>query len=479
MRTRLVTWGTNGKDEKVLIGISLKADENKIELVAVPANDCTEDFYNLMMNKWREGADIDLPASTEKSTLELTMSESILPADYRVEKSDIIQRAQMEWHFLVLSTKLYRNFKSDLEEMSEKVKRLETYDKSLWDDLKGLWDNIQKHTFDRNIIRDHADSLREKSNALFEELKKLRSSVEQSLVAKSSAILDVFNTKVDEIHKRINSGGVLKIIFDDLKNIQEEYRNQILVREDKNKIFKKLDEAFNAIREKRNGGSTNSSSRPSNQSNGALDRFDVRLQGIEQALKKLEKSIEYDEKDIQSENNRIATSTGQLEAQIRVAKIKMIEDRIKSKKEKFDELQQIKISLNKSFESLKKNEEKRIKKQEENEHRKVEEQKVKAKYDDELNNKPALNAEVENKLLKAAEEIKSSKKPRLKKPEIILEETIIPTDSNTENFSENLIKGNSDDEANISNSESLNSAISDNNDNQPDSASDSSELKKS
>ena len=40
------------------------------------------------------------------------------------------------------------------------------------------------------------------------------------------------------------------------------------------------------------------------------------------------------------------------------------------------------------------------------------------------------------------------------------------------------MNGKSDDEASLSNSESLNSAISDNNDNQPDSASDSLEIKK-
>lgn len=96
-----------------------------------------------MMSEWREGKDLDIPSSAEHRINELTMSDSILPDDIKVERSDVIQRAQMEWHFVVLSSKLYRNFKTELEDFSDKVKRLEIFDQSVWDELKGLWDGVQ------------------------------------------------------------------------------------------------------------------------------------------------------------------------------------------------------------------------------------------------------------------------------------------------------------------------------------------------
>lgn len=439
MRTRLVVWGVNSKDERVLLGISLNADDNKINLVAIPAKDCTEDFYNQMMNQWREGADLELPSSTEKRTLELTMSESILPEDFRVERSDAIQRAQMEWHFLVLSTKLYRNFKSELEDMATRVKGLENYDKIVWDDLKGLWDNIQKHIFDRNILRDHSDSLREKSNALFEELKKLRSSVEQEFATKSAAVLEVFNSKLQEINDRIESGGVLKLIFDDLKKIQEEFRSQSMIKDDRHKLAKKLDEAFNTVREKRNSGAPQNKEGNKPQTGGALGRISARLKGLEDAVKKIEKSIEFDQKDIDFENKRIQSSQGQLEAQIRVAKIKMIEDRIKSKREKLDELNKIKLSLDKTTDSLKKKEEKRVKKHEDKVHRKVEEEKIKARVEEEIHAKQAEHTNLEDKLVKAAEEIKESKRARKKPTPPAVEEITTPSENTPESVSEEII----------------------------------------
>ena len=430
MRTRLVVWGTNAEDQKVLIGISLLADENKIELVAIPVRDCTEEFYNRMMNEWREGADLQFPESVERRSLELTVSESILPEDFRVERSDVIQRAQMEWHFLVLSTKLYRNFKSELEDVAHKIRHLEGYDKATWDDLKSLWDSIQKHSFDKNIIRDHADSLREKSNALFEELKKLRSSVEQELISKSSAILDSFNSKIEEIHNRINTGGVLKIIFDDLKRIQEEFRSQNMVKEDRNTLIKKLDQAFNAVRDKRSGAP--GVRQDGDKSQGASDRLNARLEGLDQDIKKIEKSIDFDKKDIDFENKRIASSTGQLEAQIRVAKIKMIEDRMKSKQEKLDELLKIKSSLLKSSEALKKKEEKRQRKFEEKQSQKLEEEKIRAKYEEAVIQNQQVDPVIEEKLLKAAEEIKSAKKSRNRDSGLSTETNVPVTDTDME-----------------------------------------------
>ncbi|MEP7194954.1 MAG: hypothetical protein ABI851_00430 [Saprospiraceae bacterium] len=480
MRTRLVIWGSNAEDQKVLLGISLNADENKIELVAIPARDCTEEFYNKMMSTWRDGGDLELPISTEKRTLELTMSESILPEDFRVERSDMIQRAQMEWHFLVLSTKLYRNFKSELEEVSDKIKRLDNYDKAIWDELKSLWDNIQKHIFDRNILRDHSDSLREKSNALFEELKKLRSSVEKDILAKSTEIFNTFSLKIEEINNRINSGGVLKLIFDDLKKIQEEFKSFPFTREDRNKVFKFLDDSFNAIREKRNVSGGPQKNEQHRSSEGAMDRISARLAGLNQAVQKIQKSIEFDQKDIDFENKRIASSSSQLEAQIRVAKIKMIEDRMKSKKEKLEELTAIRATLDKTTDSLKRKEEKRIKKVDEKEHRKEEEQKVKAKFEEEINLKQVVKAEDEEKLIKAAEEIKAGNKERKRIPKNIqpnppvenTELTIDETQGVNDALDEHLDISNGEQDLSSS-AENSDSAVSDNNDNQPESASDS------
>ena len=81
MRSRIVVWGTNSKDEKVLLAIALNADDNKIDIWSIPEKEITEEFYNLMMSEWREGKDLEIPNTAEHRVNELTMADGILPDD--------------------------------------------------------------------------------------------------------------------------------------------------------------------------------------------------------------------------------------------------------------------------------------------------------------------------------------------------------------------------------------------------------------
>lgn len=406
MRTRLVIWGTNADDEKVLLGISLNVDDNKIEINIIPEKFCTEHFYNQMMSQWREGASLEMPSETVQRIIELTMSESILPEDLRVERTDVIQRAQMEWHFVVLSSKLYRNFKNDLEELSNKIKRLEVYDNDLWNELKQFWEHVQKHIYDKNLLRDHSDSLREKSNSLFEELKKLRKVYANEFAQRSKETASGFIKKLEKIEERINNGSALQPLFNELKDIQSEYKALTLTKEDRDLIFVRIDQLFNLIREKREHKTKSGT----NQETNTEERINKRYKGLIQVIRTMEGSISRDRKDIEYETKRIQTTTEQLESQIRVAKIRMIEDRIRSKQEKLEELLKTKVSLEKVAENIKKRAERQEQKNLDNARLKEEENKIKAKITNEIQTAQEAIQVEEEKLLQAAAKIKEGRR---------------------------------------------------------------------
>ena len=411
MRTRLVVWGVNAKEEKVLLAVSLNAEENKVDIWSTPEKEITEEFYNQTMSQWREGMELKFPASTEHRVTELTMADSILPDDLKVERSDVIQRAQMEWHFVILSTKLYKNFKNELEDLGDKIKRLEVYSQPLWDELKEMWTNVQTHIFDKNLFRDHADSLKEKSNALFDELKKLRKSLSAEIHQKSKETTELISNKIEEVNQKIESGALLKPLFDQLIVIQKEMKDHSFNKTDRELLLVKLNEAFKVIREKREHKNSNR-----DQNTGGTDHIFRRYEGLVIAIKKMEQSIDFEKRNIEFENRRIATTTGQLEAQIRVAKIKMIEERIRSKEEKLKELLQTREKLEVLTQKIKKREEKFKERQERNEKVAVEKEKVKAKITEEIHLvHDQIPEEIQEKLTKAAEEIKSAKKAVRKK----------------------------------------------------------------
>ncbi len=120
MKNKIVVWGTNAENEKVLIALELKSEENKVLLYTFPESVATEEFFNKMMTDWKNGTDFELPAEHTVLERELSVTENLLPDDLKAEdRSGLIQRAQTEWHFAVLSSKLHQAYLQELADFKE------------------------------------------------------------------------------------------------------------------------------------------------------------------------------------------------------------------------------------------------------------------------------------------------------------------------------------------------------------------------
>ncbi len=338
MKTRIVMWGSNEKDQKVLIAIALRAADNVVDVFTFPFETTTEEFYNLMLNEWREAHEVPFPEGFTHLIRPLTASDSILPEGLKVDRSDIIQRAQTEWHFVVLSNKLYQSFLHELEDIKEKLKSADNYKNNLWEEMKESWEKIQKNIFDKTLLREHGQQLREMTNDIFTQLKDMRKNLDTEVDRVSREFADKFNTKLDEVEEKIKSGLGLQPLFNDLKRMQQEFKDAELSKGDRAKIWKRIDNAFKAVKEKKFG-------EKSTRDTSALDRLSRRYEGLMSAIDKMEKSIRRDDKDKHFQDDRIANTEGQLEAQIRMAKLKMIDERVNSKNEKLAEMLKTKVEL--------------------------------------------------------------------------------------------------------------------------------------
>ena len=400
MKTRIVLWGTNEKDEKLLIALSLNAKANKVDLYTIPAAEATEEFYNLMNNQWRSGEEIDFPESHTHEERPLSMGDSLLPENILVERTDVVARAQTEWHFVVLSSKLYQAYRSEVDELKEKIDNAKTFEKEVWEELKSFWSKVQTQINEQNIFRDHGEKLREHSNALFSEMKKLRKSVDEEYKKRSKEFMTKFMENLETIEEKVTSGLSLQPLFNELKNIQQEYRNTPFTKDDRQKVWDRLDKAFKTIKEKKYGPNKAGDNRPS-----ALNRVTRRYEGLMKAIEKMQRSIDRDKRDLSYEDRRIKETGGQLEAQIRQAKVKMIEVRVASKTEKLDDMLKTKVELEAKIEKEKVREEKRA----EQEKKKEAAEKVKEKIAAEMK-VAASNLDVSAEVLeKAAEEISEGK----------------------------------------------------------------------
>ena len=332
MKSKLVLWGTTEQNDRVLIAMELRAEDNKVHTWLFPEAIASPEFSQKMLTEWRNGATVAFPEGFTHSERELSLTENLTPEGITVERADFIQRAQSEWQFIVLSTKLNEAYKSELAELQDKIGQMSEFSGEVFGALKNFWGKVNNQVKDRNLFREHADELRDTTNGLFEQLKGMRTVVMNEYEDNSKKWFEQINATLDDVEQRIEAGiQRFPELFDKLKHTQVQFRDQKLTRDHSNELWARIDVLFKTLKEKRFGNDATNEGNPT-------ERMAKRLEGLIAAVDKMQISIDRDREELNFQKKRVASSEGQLEAQIRQAKINMILERVKSKEEKLAEM---------------------------------------------------------------------------------------------------------------------------------------------
>jgi len=403
MKSKLVVWGQKG-DQKVLLAMSLRAGDNKIDAYVFPEEIATENLYKELTQDWRNGNEINFPEGYTHDEVELTASGSILPEGITVPNADLITRAQTEWQFVVLSAKLSASYESELETIKDKIGQLKEFSQPLWNELKSFWDKVQSQIRDKNIFTEHVNDLRKSTNEAFDALKEKRKEMDRVFNENSSRLKDQFMSTLNDLDEKVSKGLSLQPIFEELKRLQNDFKTAVMSNSDKKSVWNKLDAAFKIVKDKRFGGNSESMD-----PNSAKERLNNRYAGLVTAISKMQQSIQFDVNDLDFQNKKIDGQVGQLEVQIRQAKIKMIEDRIQSKQAKLNDMLKTKTELEQKRARLEKSEAIRAEKEEA---RKAAQEKIAA----DIKTASELRSENAGDLEKAAQKIADSQKDETREP---------------------------------------------------------------
>jgi hypothetical protein len=353
MKTKLILWGKTKNDLKVLVAIELLENENKVKSYIFNEDVATEEFYNLMLNDWRFDKEIEFPATYQTYETSLTATEDILPEGILVEKPELITRAKSEWHFVVLSKKLYDLYKDELENMKENIAELTEFSNDKWEELKLFWEKVQEHVKERNLFRNHVESLKRRTDELFSDLKNLKNKADVEIREKSTGLFKEFNDILDVVDNKLEKGLGLQPLFKEMKQIQADFKDAELSKDHRRKLWNRIDKTFKLIKEKR-FGTIKKDKTP-------MSRTENRLEGLLGAIAKMQESIDRDKEELKNHQQKIDESSGQLEAELRKARLIMIQERIDSKELKLKDMHETKTMLDNRKESEKKREEERLK----------------------------------------------------------------------------------------------------------------------
>ncbi|MEL6669398.1 MAG: hypothetical protein AAFP08_10555 [Bacteroidota bacterium] len=398
MRNRIAVWGRDADQNRVMITLELKTEDNLVHILTYPEKLVTDEVYTKFMNQWRKNQDAELPEPSRSIVRELSVTGGLLPDELKVEQSDTINLAQNEWHYAVLSDKMTKSYMGELAEIGDAIERSGEYDANQWNRLKTFWEKVQTQLRDKTLLREHGNKLRKGTDELFNKMKELRSKKDQELREKSQGLVAEFNTKLEELEAGIEEGSHLRKVFDELRKLQSKFHNTKFHRKDRDAIYKRIDAGFKAVKAKRGQGDGNS---------GGGDRTKKRYDGLINAMERMQNSINRDHKDLEFQRKRITNTDEQMEAEIRRAKIQMIQSRVDSKQEKLNDMLKTKHMLEKRMEKDKK----RAEKAKEREAQRQAEEAVKAKLEAERAQKEAQrSSEEEAKLQAAAAAIQEGKK---------------------------------------------------------------------
>jgi len=325
MQSRFITTGNVKDTQDVILAYELKEAEFRLDLHVIPKKALSKELMDKLSTDWVNGGEFSFPEGTEIIYPDIN-ADSILPEDIKSDKTGEIRHKQNEWAVQLLTNKLWESYLLELEKLKQRATQLTSYDKGLFDDAKSYWERVLEHKKERNITQERLDKIKEDVNAIFEQLKTFRKTENAEYEKSSNAARDIIAAKLNAIKERATEKANFKTLHEDIKAVQNEFRNQRFMKSDETAVRKSFDDAFHYIGEQRNKYFS--------------DKFETRISGLKDVIFKMEKGLERDRKDMQyfeskANNPRIQS----LELQLLKVRIRQIKETITSKEDKLKDIE--------------------------------------------------------------------------------------------------------------------------------------------
>lgn len=385
MNTRLVLWGEIGTDRKALITIHLEEEAAKIILHAFPKEEVTKEIQDALFVEWKNGGDYTFPENTLRWEVDAN-SDSILPEDIKVDRTEQVLQSQHKWGKKLMSTKINQLLTDEVKLLQEKASVVAEYDQTIWDKAKTQWEKISSYQKKNEISWEQTTVLKDKINSIFEALKAVKRINNENEDQANAVLIKNYHKRIEELQSKLIYNDQWKHISDELKKIQAELKEAAIRWNHKRAIYNKVNAIFDDLRKYR--------------MTEMISKTQERITQLNKILNGLKDSINRDNEMYQQQVEKMQHYTrGKLSAEELKSRFGNILDRTKEKETKVEGIKQTIAQLKADIEREKKQQQER----EQQQLKREKEEAEKNKTENTTQNEPT-NTEINNTVASTVDE---------------------------------------------------------------------------
>lgn len=345
MNTRLVLWGEIGTDRKALIAIHLDEETAKIHTYAFPKEEVTKEIQDALFVEWKNGGEYTFPENAIHWEVDAN-SDSILPAEVKVERLDVVLQSQHKWSKKLMSSKINQLLSDEVKLLEEKASVVAEYDQTLWDKAKAQWEKIASYQKKNEISWEQTTVLKDKINSVFEALKAVKRINNENEDHANAVLIKSYYKRIEDLQAKLIYNDQWKFIFDELKKIQAELKDINIRWNHKRNIYNQVNAIFDDLRKYR--------------LTEVLTKTNSRIAQLTKIMQGLKDSVA---RDMESYNMQVEKMQHYTRGKLSVDELKnrfgYILDKTKEKEEKIKGIEQTITQLKKDIEKEKKHQEER------------------------------------------------------------------------------------------------------------------------
>lgn len=293
MQQHLVLWGYIGADRKALLAIYLVEEENQVKIHAFPKEIVDKNLQDQLF-AWKNGTPFNFPESDLIWHID-AYSDSILPRDIRVDKPEFIQRAQLAWGKLLMSSKLFKVCKEEIVFHKTLVSSTLEFKQEQWDKTQELWQKYSEMLKAQDLVWEQAELLKAEVNETFDILKAHKKKSYDKEKSQTKELTKKFEKELDHLKTQLIYPEEWPQIHEKLRAIQAEIKTAPVRFQVKKPLFDKIDETYQALK--------------SYKKTQNVTHTKDRLENLRRILKSLNNSLENDKESMSSQKEKLAHYT--------------------------------------------------------------------------------------------------------------------------------------------------------------------------